>query len=169
MRRPALFVALLIALALPATALALHAATGDGTLVVKDASGPAKTPVVALTITGAVIGHVAGGRGHIVIDPGPSNDHVPEVTGYDSRRDSPTSDTAQIWYGTDFKFRAVGGHWTILIYGSNVDVVAIGKGSVTLTGLADNPLSDGKYSVNGDPVFHSLPAVSTTKSIGTSD
>lgn len=165
MRRPALLLVFLLALALPATAFALHTGPGDGTLVVKDGSGPQKTPVVALNITGAVIGHIIGGYGRIVIDPGTNNDNTPEVTGYDGRKDSATSDTAQVWYGTDFKFRAVGGHWTILIYGSDVDVFAIGKGTVTLTGLVDDPKGDGTFSTNGQD-FRSLPGTPTQKPIG---
>ncbi len=164
MRRAALIAVFVSALLVPASALALKDAPGDGTLVVKGASGPAKTPVVALSVTGAIIGSI--GQGKIVIDdPTPANDQSPEVTGYDWRRDSTTSDTAQVWGGTNFKFRAVGGHYTILIYGSNVDVVAIGKGTVTLVGLADDPKGDGTYSVNGND-FHSLPATATQKSIG---
>lgn len=163
MRRPALVLVSLLALALPASAFALHAAPGDGTLVVKDATGPQKTPVIALNITGAVIGHISG-AGRIVIDPGPTG-NTPEVSGYDWRNDSPTSDTAQVWGGTDFKFRAIGGHWTILIYGSDVDVFAIGKGTVTLTGLADDPRGDGTYSTNGQD-FRSLPGTPIQKPIG---
>jgi len=82
-------------------------------------------------------------------------------TGVVGRKDYPAmSDTAQIWGGTDFKFRAVGGRYTILIYGSGIDVVALGTGTVTLTGLTNTPLSDGSYSLNGAD-FHSLPGQST--------
>ncbi len=119
-------------------------------------------PVVALTITGAAIGHVD--QGHIVIDdPTPNNGAAPEVTpgtGPFWRKDSPVSDTAQIWGGTDFKFRAVGGKYTILIYGSGVDVVVLGTGTVTLTGLVDDPHNDGTYSLNGK-AWVSLPGVTT--------
>jgi hypothetical protein len=130
-------------------------AQGDGSLVVKDASGPrtGNVPVVALTITGAAIGHVDQGR--IVIDNG-STAEVTRGTGVLWSKDSTISDTAQMWGGTDFKFRAVGGKYTILIYGSGIDVVALGTGTVSLTGLVDDPLSDGKYSLNGK-AFVSLP------------
>jgi hypothetical protein len=166
MRRLVVICASLAALAAPASALALHETAGDGTLVVRNGSGPPKVPVVALTITGAAIGHVQHGK--IVIDDPTPNNHVsPEVTGWESRKDGPT-DTAQTWGGTDFTFRAVGGKYTILIYGSNVDVVAVGRGTVTLTGLPDTPRGDGGYSLNGDP-FLSLPGTSTSKlTIGSS-
>jgi len=157
MRRNVVLGACLAALALPAAASAILAAPGDGSLVVKNASGPRNLPVVALIITGAAIGHVD--QGHIIIDdPTPNNGASPEVTGADSRKD--VTETAQLWAGTNFKFRAVGGHYTILIYGSGVNVVALGHGTVKLAGLVDTPLTDGTYSLNGGD-FHSLPALPT--------
>ena len=63
-----------------------------------------------------------------------------------------------MWGGTDFKFRAVSGKYTILIFGSGIDVVALGSGTVTLTGLVDDPRNDGTYSLNGK-AFDSLPGV----------
>jgi hypothetical protein len=130
---------------------------GDGTLVVKNGSAPRGTPVVALTITGAVWGHI--GQGKIVIDDATPNDKLsPEVTGAGNSRDVPNSDTARAWSGVDFKFRAVGGKYTILIYGSVVDVVAFGSGHVTLSGVPDGSSGDGSYSLNGD-TFRSLPGV----------
>ncbi|HEY5059429.1 MAG TPA: hypothetical protein VII51_10480 [Gaiellaceae bacterium] len=164
MRRIVLACVGIAALGLPAAVSAMLAAPGDGSLVVKGASGPRSgtVPVVALTITGAAIGHVD--QGHIVIDdPTPNNGASPEVTpgaGVLWRKDSKVSDTAQAWGGTDFKFRAVGGKYTILIYGSGVDVVAIGTGTVTLTGLVDNPSADGTFSLDGSD-FHSLPGQTT--------
>jgi hypothetical protein len=152
MRRIVLACVCFGALALPAAASATTAAPGDGSLVVKNASGPrtGNVPVVALTITGAAIGHVQQGR--IVIDGG-----NPEVTGAEWRKDSTLSETAQVWGGTDFRFRAVGGTYTILIYGSGIDVVALGTGTVALTGLVDNPSADGTFSLDGSD-FHSLPS-----------
>src|ERR1051326_3253087 len=89
MRRLVVICASLVALAAPASALALHASTGDGTLVVRNGVAPHGVPVVALHISGAVIGHV--GHGQIRIDdPTPNNKESPEVTGWESRRDGPT-------------------------------------------------------------------------------
>jgi hypothetical protein len=135
----------------------MHDASGDGSLVVKHGSSLTGTPVVALTITGAVWGHVEYGR--IVIDDSTPNDaFAPEVTGAGKGRNVPNSDTATAWSGTDFKFRAVGGRYTILIYGSGVDLVAFGSGRVTLTGVPESPAGDGSYSLNGE-TFRSLPGV----------
>ena len=157
MRRTAVLGVCLAVLVLPAAVSAMVSAPGDGSLVVKDASGPrtGNVPVVALTITGAAIGHVD--QGHIVIDNGATAE-VTQGAGILWRKDVKNSDTAQMWGGTDFKFRAVGGKYAILIYGSGIDVVALGTGTVTLTGLVDDPLNDGTYSLNGK-AFVSLPGV----------
>lgn len=157
MRRTAALGVCLAALVLPAAVSAMVAGPGDGSLVVKAASGPrtGNVPVVTLTITGAAIGHVD--QGHIVIDNGATAE-VTQGTGILWRKDVKNSDTAQMWGGTDFKFRAVGGKYTILIFGSGVDVVALGTGTVTFTGLVDDPRNDGTYSLNGK-AFLSLPGV----------
>ena len=153
--RIALICASLGALVVPAAAVSMSAAPGDGSLVVKNASAPRGTPVVALTITGAVWGHIGAGR--IVIDDATPNDNLsPEVTGAGNSRDVANSDTARAWSGVDFKFRAVGGRYTILIYGSAIDVVAFGSGHVVLTGVPDSSVGDGTYSLNGES-FRSLP------------
>ena len=55
---------------------------------------------------------------------------------------------ARYWKGSDLKFRAVGtGKYTILVYGSGVNLVAVGKGTVKLAGMPDTPTGDGRYSL----------------------
>jgi hypothetical protein len=96
--------------------------------------------------------------GCIIIAAGP-NGPTPLVTGAGNPRDVPTDKdgTAQQWgYADSFKFRAVNGTFTIVIYGSDVDLVAIGTGKVELTGMPDTPRGDGKYSLNGGD-WKSLP------------
>ncbi|MDX6442084.1 MAG: hypothetical protein QOE43_1813 [Gaiellaceae bacterium] len=159
MRRLSVILGLFTVIAVPAAALAAPSATGDGSLVVQNGSAPAGTPVVQLTITGSVIGHVDHGR--IIIDTGVNGDAA-DVLGAEYRGDSKVSDTAQVWKGYDFKFRAVGGkNMVVLIYGSGVDLVAIGKGTVRLAGVPDT-VTDGKYSLNGAD-FLSLPGTQTDK------
>ena len=58
--------------------------------------------------------------------------------------------------GSDFRFRAAGGVYKIWIYGSGVDLFAVGNGKVTLQGMPDSSTSDGWYSINGGD-RHSLP------------
>jgi hypothetical protein len=145
------------ALAVPATALALHLGPGDGTLVVQSGSAPRGTAVVTLVITGVAIGQISG-YGRVVIDD-PTGDFIPEVTStnYVWHRSSGTEET---WAGSSFRFRAVGGTYKITIYGQDVDLVASGQGTVVLAGSPDAPTTDGRYSLNGQD-FRSLPATPT--------
>ena len=151
------------ALAAPAAALAQPTATGDGSLVVRKGEAPAGVPVVALKITGSVTGHIDYGR--IVIDAG-ANSPIPQVIGAGVPGPSTKIDTAQVWPATgktlDITFRAVGGTFTVLVYGSGVSLVAAGSGSVRLAGLPDTPHGDGQYSLN-DADFTSLPGTQTPR------
>jgi hypothetical protein len=162
----------LAAAAVPAAALAATSAAGDGTLVVQNGqapdAGPDKAPVVRLTINGSVIGKVVG-QGRIIIDPGVKSP-PPEVNGLGvtSQPSAISGDTATVWKGgpDGFRFRAVGGSYTIVIFGSDVSLVAVGTGSVQLAGTPDLGKGDGQYSLNGDP-WKSLPGSPTGKlSIG---
>jgi hypothetical protein len=167
MRRLSVILGLFSVIAVPAAALAAPTATGDGSLVVKRGAAPQGIPVVVLQITGSVIGEV-GGYGKLVIDAGPNADATaePQVTGAGLPSDSSRSATAQVWKATNFKFRAVGGTYTVLVYGTGVNLVAVGSGTVRLAGFPDTPVGDGKYSLNGAD-FVSLPGTQTDKrSIG---
>ena len=175
MRRFAFVFAAMLVVA-PAAASGARS-VGDGSLVIQHGAAPwnpAKTPgqspdvpVVQLQITGSVIGYVDG-PGRIVVDAG--NDTSPDLTVLGAGRpaDWKKSDTAQAWTSaTGFKFRAVDGRFTVLIYGSDVNIVAVGKGTVRIAGLPDMPTGDGRYSLN-DGDFRSLPGVQTAKlAIGT--
>jgi hypothetical protein len=167
MRRLPVIFAVFAALVMPVAASAAHRAAGDGSLVVKNGSAPGDTPVVSLTITGSVIGYVEHGR--IVIDGGPINPDsakAPQVTGAEHcfQREG---DTASRCKGDKFNFRAVGGTYTVLLYGTGVNVVAVGSGSVKLAGLPGVAQGDGRYSRNGND-FVSLPSVQSDKlAIGT--
>jgi hypothetical protein len=153
MRRIVISLALLVGLATPAAVLAAKEGPNDGTLVVKHGAapvdGPNKAAVVRLTITGSVIGQVTG-YGRIIIDGGAKSPPA-EVTGAGAGRDSTLSDTATVWNGDadGFKFRAVGGTYTIVIFGGDVSLFAIGTGSAVLTGTPDST-TDGTYSLNGN-------------------
>ena len=171
MRRIALMLGLFSALAVPAAAVAGLGAPGDGSLVVQKGQAPYGTglniPVVQLTITGSVIGQVSG-TGKLVIDAGPNADATaePQVTGAGLPGDTLRSPTAQVWKGAGFKFRAVGGTYTVLVYGTGVNLVAVGTGTVRLAGQPDTPSGDGRYSLNGGD-YVSLPGIQTDKrSIG---
>ena len=160
MRRLAVLSVSLLALAAPAAAWATTQAPGDGTLVVKNATGPRGVPVVTLVITGAALGHVSGLGTIVIEDLNPNDAAAPEVTGANVRKD--LTDTVTKWSGVDFRFRAVGGPYKITIYGSDVDLSAVGHGFVWLTGLSDPTIGDGTYSLNGAGP-RSLPATTLAK------
>jgi hypothetical protein len=164
MRRLAVLSVSLLALAAPAAAWSMTQAPGDGTLVIKNGAAPKGVPVVTLIITGAAIGRISN-YGTIVIDDStPLDPYSPEVSGFDWHKD--VSPTATKWVGgglgTGMKFRAVGGTYKITIYGSGVDLSAVGSGFVTLSGIPDTTTGDGVYSLNGD-TFRSLPATPLVK------
>jgi len=164
MRRKAFISVFVLALLAPATAFALQAAGGDGTLVVQNGTAPKGVPVATLVITGAVIGQISGSGKVVIDDPTPNDNNPAEVTGYTWHRTTvlPTDDTEDTYggVGPNFRFRAVGGTYKIVLYGSDVDLVASGQGTVVLTGSSDVPSADGRYSVNGQG-FKSLPATPT--------
>lgn len=162
MRRLAIFCLPLIALAAPATALALKAS--DGTLVVKNGSAPRGVTVVTLSVNGTAIGHVSTGSPDqfdkvIIFDPNNTGDIGASGTnGAQLSKTSATSEQKTTLVGSDFRFRAAGGFYKIWIYGSGVDLFAVGAGKVTLQGQPDAGTPDGRYSIDGGD-WRSLPTV----------
>ncbi|HXR10972.1 MAG TPA: hypothetical protein VN770_01645 [Gaiellaceae bacterium] len=168
MRRLATIGLSVFALAVPAAALAFTSSSTDGTLVVQGGSAPRGVAVATLVIAGTAIGHVSTGSpdqlDKVVIE----DDTLPPGTGeigasatngtYLARTSSGDNRTKLV--GSDFRFRAAAGTYRIWIYGSGVNVFAVGNGKVTLQGLPDVGSTDGRYSLNGGD-WHSLPAAPT--------
>jgi hypothetical protein len=165
-RRLPFILLVLTALAVPSLAAARADATGDGSLVVKRGAAPGDTPVVALD--------KVNGSGRIIIDTSPScGDGAVQVSGAGRPKPYKTNlaDTAQVWGGSDFTFRAIGDPgcaFTIIVYSATdtdtgrVYLVAAGHGNVRLAGTPGLPTGDGLYSLN-DADFRSLPGVQTAK------
>jgi hypothetical protein len=164
MRRLAIFGLSALALALPAAALAVQDTPGDGTLVVKNGSAPRGVAVVTLVVSGTAIGHVSTGSPDqydtVVIydanNTGNIGASAPDGTLL-SRTSNPAAQKTKL-VGSDFRFRAAGGTYKIWIYGSGVDVFAVGKGTAIVQGLSGAGAPDGRYSVDGG-AWHSLPGV----------
>ena len=158
MRRLVLTSVCLLALAVPAAALAARVAPGDGTLVVRnadDGDGVDGRPVVVLVVHGSVIGRITD-QGRIRIDDlAQGGDNTPEVSGATWHKEVNTIGT--IWGGTALRFRAVSGWYRVTIWGSKVNLFSIGNGKVTLIGQPDTPIGDGVFSLDG-AAFASLPA-----------
>ena len=54
-------------------------------------------------------------------------------------------------------------HFTIVIYGSGVNLVAVGTGTVQLAGMPDTPKGDGRYSLERRPTSCRCRATPTKK------
>jgi hypothetical protein len=143
--RRLVFTCLLVGALAPAAALAAPSLVGDGTLAVRNAGGDSKEPVANILITGAVVGQVERGRVQIE-DPSTTDGPAPVVKGAEKQRD--VSVTTKVYSGTDISFRAVGGRYRIRIWGTGVNVNAIGQGLVRLTGSTTLAPS-AWYAVNG--------------------
>ena len=147
----------LLALAVPATALAVPRDKGDGTLVVRGASGK----VAVLGGKGTVLGHVDKGQLY-VFDWHPFDNVEPEVFGADKTVEK----TAQltVYTGTKMRFRFVGARsYQLRIVGTGIDVSAVGQGRVVLSG--SDAATDGQYSIDDDP-FMPLPTTLFTGTFG---
>lgn len=139
MRRLALLI-LLACLTIPAVALAVGRAAGDGTLSVDGAAGS-----VSVAARGAIIGQID--RGSVTIqDPNPNDGKAPVVWGYERKRD--LTDTKNVFSGTDIRFRVVGGFFRVKVVGVGIDASVVGRGSVTLSPVATLPIL-GTFSLNG--------------------
>jgi hypothetical protein len=151
----------LLALAVPAVAVAHVGAPGDGTLIVKNGSGK----VVIAARNGGVIGRFEQGTLK-VRDPNPEDEVEEVVTGAEKTRD--VDDFVTVYSGKNIRFRFIGGPFKITLtrVTTGIDLSATGKGTVWLQGAGT--LDDGTYSRNGDKP-KPLPLLQLTElSLGTS-
>ena len=176
MQRILLLLAGVVFLALPAAATARlekHPAP-PGFLVVRNASadgGVAGDPVVTVVVRGFVLGHIAQ-EGAVELYR-VSGSATAQAGGAEVSRDRVkyrTVDGTKLdgtkFSGSGFRFRAVGGVWRVVVYGSGVSLYAGGEGRVvSLHGSVAYPDADGNYSLNGGP-FASLPSGTVTGRLG---
>lgn len=153
------------ALTLPAGALSSGGKPGDGSLVVQRASAPNGVAAVTLVLKGTVVGRLATGSPDltdtVVIDEldGSGQFSANAVGGVPVQTTQPSS-TRTRYVGSNFRFRAVDQNdFRVTIYGSGINIFAVGAGKVTLQGGPD-PASSGRYSLDGQH-FTALPAVPT--------
>ena len=116
----------------------------DGVLSVKNAEGR-----VVIVGRGAVIGRFD--KGQVTIkDPNPNDGTGPIVTGADQT--SQLGEKTTRYSGANIRFRIIGGSFTVTVYGTDVDLSAIGRGLVTLDGSVARGTDDelgATYAVNG--------------------
>jgi hypothetical protein len=173
MRRILLSCVLLGVLTLPGAAVARSSAPAKpGYLVVRKAAsdgGVTGRPVVTLVVRGFVVGRTSR-QAEVAVYylPSKNGGGVPQVQqGADvftsSRQYS--GRPGKVFNGSNFRFRAMGGWYRVVVRGSGVYLFAGGKGHVTLRGSSVNPRADGWYSVDGSK-FRSLPRGSVDRKIG---
>jgi hypothetical protein len=167
-------------LALPAAAAAraqgLHSAPVF--LVVRNAvtdGGVTGSPVATVVVQGGfVLGHVAQeGAVQIYHLKSSSGSLTAQAAGIDVFRRAVTYHSHGVavpgaeFSGSDFRFRAVGGVWRVVVKGAGVSIYAAGeKMKASLHGSVAYPRTDGRYSFNGAP-FASMPSGTVTRILGT--
>jgi hypothetical protein len=177
MRRILVSCGVLAVLTLPAAATArATAAATPGYLVVSKAVGDGGVngrPVATLVVKGFVLGRVSQeARVEIIQLPSAAGQGAPQVVGADVssraitwRAPGGKRFSGKEYRGSNFRFRATGGLYRLVVRGSGVYLFAGGRGQVTVRGSSVSPHKDGTYSVNGGTV-RSLPKRPVTRKIG---
>jgi hypothetical protein len=150
MRRLIGFTVLVIALAVPAAALALVNLGDDGSLSVKAGVGR----VTLSPFNGSSLGRVGTGK-VIIVDQSLTGNGSPDVWGCDNLH---VTDRVTVCWGANLRFRVIDGRYKVVVRGSGINLSVVGRGTVTLDGSGDDPgvLSDGLYALN-DGSYKSLP------------
>lgn len=141
----ALFVVLAV-LMVTGTAAARPGGPNDGTLTVKNGDGR-----IVFVGKGAVAVIGRFDKGQVTIkDPNPNDGTGPIVTGADVTQSVGEKTTR--YSGAKVRFRIIGGSFTVTVFGTDIDLSAIGRGTVALNGGKGNDDDyDGSYSLNGGP------------------
>jgi hypothetical protein len=127
-------------LLIPAAASAERVAAGDGSLVIKDASGRR-----TVSGHGLIFGHIDRGTVTVVGDYRPdSHSALSSVSGAKLRLVAGNV----VYSGSDMRFFFPGGRYTLVLDGVGIDASAVGAGrfSAVGKGLVD----DGTFAVDGD-------------------
>ena len=171
MRRILLSCVLLALLTLPAAGAARASARQGkpGFLVVRRAAGDGNSrPVATVVVHGFVLGRLSHeARVDVIQLPSATGQGAPQVRGADVS----TNDIkwhgfpGKEYSGSNFRFRAIGGFYRVVVRGSGIYLFAGGDGHVTLRGSSVYRHHDGLFSVNGGR-FSSLPARPLTRQIG---
>jgi hypothetical protein len=129
---------LIIALALPAAAVARNGDRGDGTLVVKNARGQ-----LTVNARGSALGRIDDGTITILDRSFDGSDDI-QVVGAGASK-SVRADGTVVYSGQKLRYRIVGGPYFMTLTGKGINVSAVGKG--TTYGIPD--LTEGSFSADG--------------------
>jgi len=99
---------------------------------------------------GAVIGRFQ--KGQVTIkDPNPNDGTGAIVTGADSTQ--ALGEKVTRYSGTNVRFRIIGGSFTVTVFGTDIDLSAVGRGMASLNGNPDRGDADrdgnGTCTING--------------------
>jgi len=98
---------------------------------------------------GGVIGRFD--KGQVTIrDPNPNDGTGPIVTGADVTQ--VLGDKTTRYSGLNIRFRIIGGSFSVNVFGTDIDLSAVGRGLVTLNGslAKGHDSGDATYAVNGE-------------------
>jgi hypothetical protein len=157
-------------LALPAASAAgARRHSAPGFLVVRGGAGDGGVtgrPVVTVAVSGFVIGRISQ-EGRVAIYHLGSGGGGPQATGADvARHGVRWHGVAGTEYrGSDFRFRAVGGVYRVVVRGAGIYVFAGGRGHAHVLGSAVYPRNDGEFSLDGGR-FNTLPDPGRTLTLG---
>jgi hypothetical protein len=137
----------LAVLVITGTAAARPTLAPDGALSVKNADGR-----VVMIGKGVVIGRF--GKGQLTVkDPNPNDGTKPIVTGADGTESLGEKTTR--YSGSNIRFRIIGGSFSLTVFGTDIDLSAVGRGMVTLDGTlgakSNAETDDDTYAINGGP------------------
>jgi hypothetical protein len=153
MRRICLTV-LVVALAVPALALAADRATGDGSLGLSAVNG-----TIVVHGKGVIYGHFDQGT-LIVMEYRPDGlAQTPSVSNAKSR----STRNVTVYTGSNVRFLLPSGRYAIELIATGVDASAVGKGNVSATGFGT--FDDGSVTVNGGRAV-ALSSTATMESFG---
>jgi hypothetical protein len=173
MRRILTTCALLAVLALPAAKAGRAAAPAKrGYVVVRNATGDGGVigrPVATVIVQGFVLGLISHeARVDVFQLPSGAGQGSVQVKGTDlsSRAITWRRFTGKEYTGSNFRFRAIGGYYRVVVRGSGIYLFAGGHdGYVKLRGSVFHPRSDGTFSLNSG-AFRSLPDRPLTRKLG---
>jgi hypothetical protein len=164
MRRILLSLVSIALVTLPAAASAATARqVPHGFLVVRNAAddgGVGGHAVVTVVVQGFVLGRATQeAKVDVYQLPSTAGEGAPQAHGPDvtSRGVRWRRFEGHEYSGSGFRFRAIGGTYRVVVWGSGIYLFAGGRGSVWLHGSSIDRGGDGSYSLNG-AAFRSLPA-----------
>ena len=139
MRRLFLMLLLVALLVSPTVAVARDQVAGDGSLVVTDAW----VRQIVVQGSGVIFGHIDSGT-LTVYSYDPADTRAPQVSGAVAK----VSGTTVRYTGNDVRFLFPNGHYLLKLEGGGIDISAVGRGTVTASGLGTE--DDGTLAINGN-------------------